>query len=299
MAREIAVLVNPSAGGGRGLRLLAPLVRALRARGAEVSVLRGHDPGETLELACMAVAEHCEALVVLGGDGLAHLALQAVAGTDTPLGIIPAGTGNDIAAALGVPVRDPAAAARIVSAGHVRELDAARIRPQAGDHEGEWFLSVAACGFDARVNERANRMAFPRGRARYAAATLAELARLRPIPYTITLDGEKIETEAALVAVGNTSMYGGGMRVCPAARPDDGLLDVCVIKAGTAWDLVRNFPRIYTGTHTSHPSVTTYQARHVALEAPGVIAYADGERITPAPLTCTVVPGVVKVLTPA
>ncbi|GAA3817975.1 diacylglycerol kinase [Sphaerisporangium flaviroseum] len=293
MAGELVVLVNPAARGGRTLRLLDPVVRRLRAGDRPVSVIVGTSAQDALERACMAVAEGPEALVAFGGDGLVHLAVQAVARTDVPLGIIPAGTGNDIADALGIPKRDPLAAADIVVAGKTRVLDAARIG------EDEWFAGVVACGFDSKVNERANRMTGPPGTAKYLLSMVQELRSFAPIPFTITIDGEVVEQEAMMVAVGNTRSYGGGMRVCPDAVPDDGLLDVLVVGAVPKGEFLRTFPRVYRGTHLGHPAITVHRARTVTLDAPGVVAYADGERIGPLPLTCTIHPGALHVLTPA
>ncbi|MEU9889119.1 YegS/Rv2252/BmrU family lipid kinase [Sphaerisporangium sp. NPDC051011] len=293
MAGELVVLVNPAARGGRTLRLLDPVVRRLREGGRPVSVIVGSSADDALERACTAVAEQPEALVAFGGDGLVHLALQAVAGSDVPLGVIPAGTGNDIAAALGIPHKDPLAAAGVVAAGRTRVVDAAR----TGD--GEWFAGVMACGFDSKVNERANRLTRPPGAAKYLLAMLQELRSFAPVPFTLTLDGETAEREAMLVAVANTGSYGAGMRVCPQAVPDDGLLDVLVVGPMPTAAFLRVFPRVYRGTHLGHPAITTHRARQVTVQAPDVVAYADGERLGPLPLACEIVPGALRVLAPA
>ncbi|GAA4201209.1 diacylglycerol kinase [Streptosporangium oxazolinicum] len=290
MPAEIAVLVNPAARGGRSRGLLSPVLDRLRQGGREVSVILGDSASDALERACTAVAEQPEALVAFGGDGLVHLALQAVAGSGVPLGVIPVGTGNDIAAALGIPLKAPLAAADTVLRGRVRTVDAAK----AG--LDEWFAGVLACGFDSRVNERANTMTWPPGMARYLVALAEELRSFRPIPFRIDLDGEIVEREAMLVAVGNTSSYGAGMRVCPGAVPDDGLLDVTILGAVPRGEFLRTFPRVYRGSHGVHPAVTMRRARRVTVEAPGVIAYADGERVGPTPLTCEIVPGALAVL---
>ncbi|MEU8246554.1 diacylglycerol kinase [Nonomuraea sp. NPDC048916] len=293
MPPQLALLVNPAARGGRALRLLEPVVRRLRAGGADVSVIVGDSAADALERACAAVAERPDALVAFGGDGLVHLAVQAVAGTDVPLGVIPAGTGNDIAAALGLPRKDPMAAARAVLRMKSRLIDAVRVRAGGAD---ELYAGVMCCGFDSKVNERANGLTWPPGMARYLVAMVEELRRFRPIPFRITLDGETLEREAMLVAVGNTRSYGAGMRVCPDARPDDGLLDVMVLEAVGKAEFLRVFPSVYRGTHVSHPAVSIRRARSVRLEAPGVVAYADGERVGPIPVSCEVQPGVLRVI---
>ncbi|MEV0349711.1 YegS/Rv2252/BmrU family lipid kinase [Nonomuraea sp. NPDC050680] len=295
MAPQLVLLVNPAARGGRTVRLLGPVARRLRAGGAEVSVIVGDSAADALERACAAVAERPDALVAFGGDGLVHLAVQAVAGTDVPLGIIPAGTGNDIATSLGVPPKDPIAAARTVLRGRSRLVDAARVRAGGAD---ELFAGVVCCGFDSRVNERANGLTWPPGMAKYLLATVQELRRFRPIPFRLTFDdGEPIEREAMLVAVGNTSSYGAGMRVCPDARPDDGLLDVMILEAVSTAEFVRVFPSVYRGSHVRHEAVSVRRVRSVRLEAPDVVAYADGERIGPSPVTCEIQPGALRVIT--
>ena len=291
MSREIALVVNPTAGGGRGARLTAPIVRRLERAGHRVRCLAGSSGLEAEELARKAVADGTDALVALGGDGLVHLTLQAVAGSGVPLGIIPAGTGNDIARAVGVPLRDPAAAADIVAAGHTRPIDAGRCGSR-------WFAGVLGAGFDSAVNERANRMVRPSGRAKYDLAMLAELRTFRPVPFTLELDGETWQTPAMLVAVGNSPSYGGGMRVTPDAKLDDGMFDVLVLGPLSRPAFVRVFPRVYRGTHVTHPAVTIRRARVVSLAAAGVVAYADGERFGRLPLTCTAVPGALQVLAP-
>ncbi len=199
-----------------------------------------------------AVAEGCGALVVCGGDGIVHLALQAVAGTHTALGVIPAGSGNDFARAAGIPLGDLPAAVATICGGHSVSMDLGRAN-------GRWFGTVLASGFDSRVTDRMNSMRWPRGKARYHAAIVAELAAFRPLPFVLEVDGERREVEAMLVAVGNGSTYGGGMRICPAARTDDGLFDVTVITTLSRAKLIRLFPRVYPGTHVERREVLTFR----------------------------------------
>lgn len=294
MTSEITLFVNPTAGRGRGAHAAGPAADALRSAGRVVRTVVGTDADDALARARAAVEEGTDALVAVGGDGMVSLALRAVAGTPTPLGVVAVGTGNDFARSAGLPVRHPAAAGeRIASAllsGTTRTLDLG----QAG---GRWFGTVLASGFDSRVNDRGNRMRWPRGRLRYDAAMVAELAGLRPLDYRIRLDdGPELRLEATLVAVGNGPSYGGGMRVCPDAVLDDGLLDVTVVGPCSRTTLLRVFPRVYRGTHTSHPAVTVHRATRVALACEGVSAYADGERIGPLPLTVRAVPGAVRLL---
>jgi diacylglycerol kinase (ATP) len=131
---------------------------------------------------------------------------------------------------------------------------------------------------------------------RYNVAIVGELRVFRPLPFVLTVDGERWETEAMLVAVGNGKSYGAGMRVCPGAEVDDGLLDVTVLGPVSKPEFLKAFPRVFKGTHVTHPAVTCRRAKVVSLESPGVTAYADGEYLADLPVTCTNVPGAVRVL---
>jgi diacylglycerol kinase (ATP) len=297
LAVTVAVLANPSAARGRHAGLLPVVVGRLGAEGHAVRVLPASTREEALASGHTAVAEGASALVTVGGDGTVHLGLQAVAGTSVPFGIVPTGTGNDFSAQLGGPM-DPASAAdaiaRAITAGATRQLDLAEVKGVAG--ERVWYGAVLAAGFDAIVNERANGMRFPRGPQRYNLAIAAELIRLAPRPYKITLDGVAHEFESILVAVGNTASYGGGYRIVPAADPTDGLLDIVVARPMGRLTFMRIRPRVYDGTHVTDPLVQTFRARTIEIVSEGITAYADGERICPLPITITCVPRALNLL---
>jgi diacylglycerol kinase (ATP) len=294
---SVALLVNPTAGKGRAEKLAGDATERLRQHGLSVAVLIGADADEALDLAKVAVKDGVDAVVALGGDGMVHLALQAVAGTGTPLGIIPAGTGNDLAAMFDLPVHDAAKAADLIArqlaaAPAGRAVDAVRAA-------GKWFGCVLGAGFDSKVNDRANRLTWPRGRARYNLAILAELRVFQPLPFTLTFDdAEPHHTDAMLVAVGNARSYGAGMRITPEAVIDDGLLDVTILGPVSKPEFLRTFPKVYKGTHITHPKVTTRRARTVRIESPNVTAYADGEFLADLPVTCECVPGALRILAP-
>ncbi|MGW0499738.1 diacylglycerol kinase [Streptomyces sp. NPDC003007] len=296
MTGEITLFVNPTAGRGRGARAAQPAASALRAAGFSVRTVLGEDAADALARARAAVDGGTGALIAVGGDGMASLALRAVAGTRTPLGLVAVGTGNDFARALGLPVREPAAAGRMIAdalkCGRIRDIDLGRV----GDR---WFGTVLASGFDSRVNDRAHRMRWPTGRLTYDVAMISELAALRPVRYRIRLDdGEVREVEATLVAVGNGSSYGGGMRICPDADLTDGLFDVTVVGDCGRATLLRVFPRVYRGTHVEHPKVTVVRAARVEIAAEGITGYADGEPLGPLPLSARCVRGGVRVVGP-
>jgi diacylglycerol kinase (ATP) len=291
VTREIALLVNPTSGKGRGARLAEPVAERLRSLGATVDVVVGRDADEAYDKIRERAAAGVEAVVALGGDGLVNMALQVVAGTAVPLGVVPAGTGNDFARALGLSLTDPMAAVDHLARGSSRQVDLGRVGER-------WFGGVLGSGFDSMVNERANRMTWPRGRSRYNLAMLAELRTFRPVAFELVLDGEPWQTRAMLVAVGNSASYGGGMRVCPDASLEDGLLDVTVLGPISKAEFIRVFPSVYKGTHVRHRAVTVKRARLVSLSAFGVTAYADGERLATLPVACEAVPKALHVLAP-
>jgi diacylglycerol kinase (ATP) len=157
---------------------------------------------------------------------------------------------------------------------------------------------VLAAGFDALVNERANGWRWPPGHLRYDLAVLRELPVLRARAYRLELDGSRWETPAVMVVVANGTSYGGGMRICPDASTDDGMLDVLVVLPLSRTAFIRIYPRVYAGTHLEDPRVIVRRARRVEVAAAGIVAYADGERLSPLPLTCEAVPGALRVLLP-
>ncbi len=287
--REIALLTNPTAGKGKAGRIRDEALTRLREAGLVVRNLQGRDVDEAADLARQCVADGVEALVICGGDGMVHLAVQAVATTSTALGIIPAGTGNDVARYFDIPRKDTLAAADRVIAGQTRTIDLAR-------SGSRYFVTVLAAGFDAVVNERANRMTWPRGQMRYNLATLAELRVFEPLPYTLQIDGRELSLDAMLVAVGNGPSFGGGLRITEGAILDDGMLDVVIIKTMSKLDLVRTYPQLFSGKHTQHRQYEHHRVRSVTVAAPGIVTYADGERFGALPLTISAAPDALTVI---
>lgn len=276
----IALLVNPTAARGRAAGVGGLVERRLREHGLDVTVVP--DAGRSTG---------ADALVVVGGDGTVHRALPALVGMATALAVIPAGSGNDLAVDLGVP-GDPLAAADLVASGRIRRID-------VGMADDRPFATVLCTGFDAAVAARANGLRWPRGPRRYDVAVLAEVARLRPSPLTLELDGERSEHLVTLVAVGNTRLYGGGLRICPDADPADGQLDVTVVGPVTRRELLRVALTLRTGRHVEHPAVRRYRARAIALTGTGLTAYADGEPVGPLPVHVSIRPGALDVVVPA
>jgi len=223
------------------------------------------------------VAQHPDGIVIIGGDGTVTNVLDVLCAAEVPLTLVPAGTGNDLARALGLPRDDPARAAEVALHGTLRMIDVGEV---TSAEKSTLFLTVAALGFDAKVSDRTNRLRWPSGKLRYYLAIVIELARLRPTQFRISFDGEEvIEQPGTLVAVGNTGSYGGGMPICVGAAPDDGWLDAVHVVSLGRMRLIRLFPLLLTGKHLTRPEVVHRRVHEVEVSAPDLVVYADGERV--------------------
>ncbi|MFJ4207142.1 diacylglycerol/lipid kinase family protein [Paenarthrobacter sp. NPDC089675] len=293
---KIALAVNPSASFGRSRGAGDEAAAFFRAAGVGVVVLRSGSYADLEQRLASVLDTAVDAVVVVGGDGMVHMGVNAVWGRNVPLGIVPAGTGNDVARLLALPLDDVHAACRRILAAFRtggRTIDTGRVT--SGDRTS-FFAGVLSAGFDASVNERANSWRRPKGRSRYNLAMLRELISFRPIDYVVTADGRQWRQKAMLMSVANGQSIGGGMRITPEALPDDGWLDLFVVRPLSRLRFLAVFPKVYSGRHMGHPAVRTYRARKIRLEASGVVAYADGERVAGLPLEVEVVPGGLCVL---
>lgn len=298
-SKRIVVAVNPAASFGLARDAGPRVVAALRADGHQVTELLEEGFEALREAAAAAVGLErgpVDVLVVVGGDGMVSLGANLLAGTSVPLGIIPTGTGNDMARGLGIPLGDTAAAIehlRESLLGQPRRIDLGRIQHEAGH---TYFAGVLSAGFDAMVNERANRMVWPRGASRYILAMLAELLVLRPRKYDIEVDGVPVRLRATLLAVANNIALGGGMLITPDALLDDGELDLFTLAPIGHLRFLKLFPSVFRGAHTGFAEVNITRVRRVRIASSGVVAYADGERVAELPVTVEVVPGALFVL---
>jgi diacylglycerol kinase (ATP) len=299
---RVALLVNPAARAGAHTGATSTAAERLRTHGVQTTVLSGGSAAESSALLRAALDAGVDAVAVVGGDGTVNLAIQEVAGTGVPLGIVPSGTGNDFAAMLGLRELDARAAADAIAGGLTRRVDLARVT--RGDGSTQYFGTVLASGFDSKVNDRANAMRWPRGGSRYNIAILVEFLTLAGIPYEVDLelaDGtrETLSGDLVMATVGNGRTYGGGIPICPDADPADGLLDLVLVRPAGRLRLLRLLPRVYRGTHGGVPEVSIRRVRSVRLSSPGVTAYADGDPIGALPLAVDVVPGALMMFTPA
>jgi diacylglycerol kinase (ATP) len=277
------IIVNPTAGGGRAARLV-PWIRERAGADPELVAVTTR-AGEAEELAARAAAAGAARVVAVGGDGTVQEVvngLLAADGQGPALGIVPVGSGNDLARSLGLPRRlEDAWEAAVGSV--TRRIDVAQAR---GDRRERWFASAGGIGFDAQVAAAmATRSGWQRGAAGYLLTTLSELRRFSNRRIRLTLDGEVAEHAVLFVAVANGAFYGGGMRIAPDASTEDGALDVCIVGDISRMTALRQLPNLYRGTHVRHPAVAIARARRVTIEGEaGTLVHLDGEPFGGLPL---------------
>jgi len=290
VSRRLALVINPAAGGGRARKLLPSVEGALRAAGHDLVVTPTRSLEHADELAAAAVADNRIA-VAMGGDGIVGRVAGAVAAAGGVLGVLPGGRGNDFCRAVGIP-RDAVAACAVLADGEERAVDLG----YAGDVA---FVGVASIGFDSDVQERVLTSRLPLGQLVYLYGSLATVAGWRPATFSCVVDGVPTSVTGWSVAVANSGMYGGGMRLAPHASVEDGLLDVVMTSATPRRTFLRAFPKVFKGTHVDEPSVTVRTATSVQLDADRPFrVFADGDPVASLPCTVTVRPGALRVLLP-
>jgi diacylglycerol kinase (ATP) len=290
-ATRLGVIINPSSERGKGAARGQLVLATLEARGQVFVNLSGSSMDEANANARHAINDGLiDGLMVVGGDGMAHLGVNIACDTGISLGIVAAGTGNDLARSLGMPEGDVVAGTHAVldRLESPRRVDVIKAHTSTGAF---WFFGTASAGFDALCNQRANQMSWPKGQRRYDIAMVLELAKFKPIHYEATIDGEHRSFDAMLCAVANGPAFGGGMMIAPDAKIDDGYLDLFIVHAMSRVELLKVFPKVYTGGHVSHPAVEFVRAKSVKLSSGNMPVYSDGEARGHSPLTATVVAG--------
>ncbi len=271
------VVVNPKAGLGAAASLATQVVGFLQSREIAYRMISPNSAAETKALVAESLRNgEATRLLSVGGDGLFHLLLQFAIEFKVPLAIVPGGTGNDFYRTLGWFDHN--------LTDYLEHLiSTAPTLVDVGVVDGEYFGAVLSSGFDSVVNERANKMKWPKGPAKYNAAILLEFPKFQPIEFKIFADEKILEVEAMLIAIGNGNSYGGGMRVCPDAVLNDGLFDIMILHPVSKLEFIKVFPTVYKGTHVEHPQVEVIRAKAIRIES-SAVAYADGERIGQLPV---------------
>jgi YegS/Rv2252/BmrU family lipid kinase len=286
----LTLLVNPASAGGKTLKLLPRVEAVLDARHVEFRVEKTRSLEHGVELALRAI-ELGEVPVVVSGDGLLGAVGGAMAGADTPLGLIPGGRGNDMARALGIPT-EPEAAVEVILAGESRRID-------VGEANGKRFLGIASVGFDSECNRVANETRFLRGNLVYAYSMPRVLLGWRPARFTIADGGERKRITGYFVAVANNSVYGGGMYIAPDAKLDDGLFDVVSIGEGSKLRFLRGLGDVFKGTHVEREEVDVFRTSRLTIDASRPFpVYADGDHLTDLPVSLRVLPSCLSILVP-
>jgi diacylglycerol kinase (ATP) len=276
---------NPTSGRGSGAVTTQLISNYLNDRGIRYRLVTGAN-AIAFQENLRSESNVATGIIAVGGDGLIHMSLQVAAQRNLPMVCIPAGTGNDFVRTLGWQPDKPL---EPLWAALNKEPDVIDL----GTIDGEYFGAIASTGFDSLVNERANKMSWPKGPAKYNVAMAMELPKFKPITYKFQIDGREFNREAMLIAIGNGRSYGGGMLVCPNADLTDGKLDLMILNPVSKRDFIRIFPSVYEGKHVEHPQVEIIKASEIVIEAQA-ICYADGERIGPLPATISAVPGALK-----
>ena len=277
------LLINPKSGNGRGNRVGKLVKQELKALGIEyidVSADSAQESQENLK-SKLRDRQEFEGLFLIGGDGTVNLAVQELVGSDLGLALIPAGTGNDFARTLNLKLKNPEQLISEYLSSRPSLIDVGKVGEK-------YFVDVLSTGFDSMVNERANAMKRIKGRAKYNVSILMVLSTFKPKNYRFSIDGFSFESKAMLIAVSNGTCYGGGMKVTPDAKIDDGLFDILILSPVSKFEFLKVFPKVFSGTHTTHPAVKISRGKSVEIDSDAV-AYADGERVGPLPVKARVI----------
>lgn len=312
----VYLMVSPKSGkrGNKATAVAEIIQKAIAATGQNTEDISNRNVKDSLQAARNAVASGARRLLVVGGDGTVNVALQAVAESDTVLGIVPAGTGNDFASTFGLHrLTTEQAVKRALGASHL--FDAIKIdNIESRSNETSWVASSITGGFSVDVNTRAERLRFMLGRSRYVIATLLTVPQLRHTPLAFTVDNHRHEIVTTFWVLANTCTFGGGMAVSPTADPCDGMLELVVAADASRRLLLRMLPTVFNGSHIHHPKVHTFKGKRITIENVSKNSFykdrsgkglarleharyqlgGDGELIGCLPVTASVVPNAIR-----
>lgn len=277
------LLINPNSGNGRGEkvgRIVKEELAALDVEYIDISANSAMQCQENLRSRLVS-SQSFEGLFLVGGDGTLNIAIQELVKTSLGVALIPAGTGNDFARTLNLNLKDPRQLISFYLSNKPALVDVGKVGER-------YFVEVLSTGFDSMVNERANTMHRIKGRAKYNLSILLVLSTFKPKNYEFSIDGLSFESKAMLIAVSNGISYGGGMKVTPDAKIDDGFFDILILTPVSRFEFLRVFPKVFSGKHITHPAVRILRGKSVEIDSDAV-AYADGERIGSLPIKASVV----------
>lgn len=288
----VAVILNPSAGRGRAEPMRDSIALMLEQWGVEHEIAITEGPEDATRLAEKFVRQEYPRIGVCGGDGTLNEAARALIGSKSALGPIPFGTGNDLARHIGLPPYELAPAVTALCQARPTAIDVASVHDRL-------FINVMSCGFDAEVGVRVNKGGLLKGKAAYYAAILSTLGSFKAAEMTVVADGKEWSGRAMLCAVGNASMYGGGLKIAPEAQLSDGLLDVVILGDMTRLEFIKNFNSVHTGAHIAHPKVHGLRGREIEIKTERPLPIlADGELAETTPCQISLEPKALKVLMP-
>ncbi|MEE8584775.1 MAG: diacylglycerol kinase family protein [Acidobacteriota bacterium] len=286
------IIANPVAGHGQGKRWIKRLHRLLRDKPLKYELLETQGPGHAAQLARELADGGERRIIAMGGDGTISEVASALVETDLELGLIPVGTGNDLARSLQIPFNDLDAALEVLREGRIRRIDVGRERDRT-------FLLMTAFGYPSLVAEETNKMRRLKGSAAFFIAVCKALHRMQVVRIRMVLDGRSQQLECTSVLVQNTPYCGGGQLLAPGASMEDGLLDVVVIGPVGKLSLMAHFPKVYRGTHVGHPSFSIFQARRVEIQTEFPMPKMfDGDLHGTTPIEAISVPGALSVVVP-
>ena len=281
----IHVLINQLARRGKGAKAARLIFRCFEELDVDYALVPGETLPEVKHNLQEVVDRGAERIIVAGGDGIIHHAIQSIATTETVLGIIPIGTGNDFCRALAIPAGIENAVA--TSLGEPSPIDLLKVNDR-------WVASVMTFGFSSDVNVRAEGMRWPTGPSRYTVSTLVSLRSLSSQFVNFSIDDIPFEREISLWNVANTSDFGGGMKIAPAANPFDGIANLTLVSKVGRFELLRFFRRVFSGSHMSHPKVEGLDGKRIVVETAGLGLWADGEFIGESPAVIDLVPDAIR-----
>lgn len=301
---EVTIITNPKAGHGRARRVLPSVLASFRKQLPKTRLravlTKSYEHTEELARSYVAKAqkrgEENATLVMMGGDGMAHLGVNACAGSSVRLGIIPAGTGDDFARGVGVPL-DIAKSVQAIISGHTRRIDVIGVSQPHCDYT-RCVGTILASGWDAKVNQRVNQAPFRAGPISYLASMALEIASWKPTRYRMRIDGHWRDVDGVLAAIANTSFYGGGIAIAPQANPSDGWLDITLVRRASRRRFISMLPSLANSTFIHSDVVETIKAREILLDGDGLIPMGDGEELTSTPLLVSCLPGALEVCVP-